>query len=138
MGSLNQIFWASQEVYILKIFLPIVLGFLILSFGLIALFTLSFWWQHYRLWHLGKKENRLDHVVTRLKMALAVSFLHTRIAEEFYPGTMHFLILWGTLFILLGKTIRLFSYITGLTIPPQTIFLYASLISEAGGIFLFT
>jgi len=46
---------------------------------------------------------------------------------------MHFLILWGTVFIFLGKIIRLFSYPVGLTTPPQKIFLYASFLSEFGG-----
>ena len=46
---------------------------------------------------------------------------------------MHFLIFWGTLFVFLGKGIRLFSPLTGLTAPPQGIYLFASSISEIGG-----
>ena len=60
-------FWTSQEVYILKVFLPIILGFLVLFIGLLAVSALAFWWRHYRLWHLGKEENRSDQGVTRLK-----------------------------------------------------------------------
>jgi hypothetical protein len=47
MDSLNR-FWTGQEVYITKIFLPIIIGFLILFIGLLAIFALSFWRQHYQ------------------------------------------------------------------------------------------
>ena len=62
MDSLNRIFWARQEIFIMKVYLPIVIGFLILLIGLAGLFALSFWWRHYRLWRLGKEENRFDQV----------------------------------------------------------------------------
>jgi Fe-S oxidoreductase len=134
MDNLNRIFWAGQEVYIMKVFMPIIMGFLVLLIGLIALFALSFWWQHYRVWRLGKDEDRSGQVAARLKSLFAVTFAHARFWKELYPGTMHFLIFWGTVFILLGKIVRLFSYPVGLTNPPQTIFLSASLISEIGGL----
>lgn len=134
MDSINQLFWARQEVYIMGVFLPVIVGSLVLCVGLIALFAKSFQWQHYRLWRLGKDENRSDQVAVRLKTLLAVTFANIRIWKELYPGTMHFLILWGTVLIFLGKIIRLFSYPVGLTNPPQNIFLYASLISEIGGV----
>jgi Fe-S oxidoreductase len=134
MDGLNRIFWAAQEVYIMKVFMPVTMGFLVLLIGLIALFILSFWWQHYRVWRLGKDENRSGRVAARLKSLLAVTLAHARFWKEPYPGTMHFLIFWGTVFIFMGKIVRLFSYPVGLTNPPQTIFLSASLISEIGGL----
>ena len=118
----------------MKVFLPIIIGFLILFIGLLAIFALSFWWRHYRLWHLGKDENRFDQVATRVKTLLAVIFAHIRFWKELYPGTMHFLIFWGAILIFLGKIVRLFSYPVGLTNPPQNIFKSASFISEVGGI----
>jgi Fe-S oxidoreductase/nitrate reductase gamma subunit len=130
----TQFFWARQEVYIKEIFLPIIIGFLVLCIGLLALFVLSFWRQHYRLWRLGKEEDRFGQVATRLKTVLAVIFANFGIGKEFYPGTMHFLIFWGVLLIFLGKIVRLFSFIFELTIPPQMIFLSASFISELGGV----
>jgi len=133
MNSLTR-FWTGQEVYIIKIFLPIIIGFLVLCIGLLGLFILSFWRQHYRLWRLGKDENRFDQVGKRVKTLLAVTFGHLRFWKEPYPGTMHFLIFWGTLFIFLGKIVRIFSYPLGLTNPPQHIFFLASFISEIGGI----
>ena len=135
---LNRAFWAGQEVYITKVFLPVILVFLFLFVGMVGLFILSFWWQHYRLWHLGKDEDHSGQVVTRLKTALAVAFANLRLWKELYPGTMHFLIFWGVLLIFLGKIVRLFSYPIGLTHPPQTIFLYASFLSEAAGVLVLT
>jgi Fe-S oxidoreductase len=133
MDSLNR-FWTGQEVYTMKVFLPIIIGFLVLFIGLIAIFALSFWWRHYRLWHLGKEENRSDQVAKRVKSLLTITFGHMRFWKEPYPGTMHFLIFWGTVLVFLGKIVRLFSYPVGLTIPPQTIFKYASFVSEIGGL----
>jgi len=136
MNFENHLFWDQQQVYILRIFLPIIVGFLILSIGLLGLFILSFWKRHYRLWRLGKEENRSGQVGRRLKTLLAVILANFKIWEEPYPGTMHFLIFWGTLLLFLGKTIRIFSLLFRLTNPPQPIFLYASLISEFGGVLL--
>jgi len=118
----------------MKVFLPIILGFLVLFIGLLAISALSFWWRHYRLWFLGKEENRSDQEATRLKTLLAVTFGHIRFWKEPYPGTMHFLIFWGAILIFLGKIVRLFSYPVGLTNPPQDIFKYASFVSEVGGL----
>ena len=134
MDSLNRLFWSRQEVYIMKVFLPIVIGFLILLIGLAGLFVLSLWWRHYRLWRLGKDENRFDRVAERIKSTLAVAFANVRIGRELYPGIFHFLIFWGAVLIFLGKFARLFSYPAGLTNPPQTIFRYASFLSEIGAL----
>jgi Fe-S oxidoreductase len=130
----NQFFWTSQEVYITKVFLPIIIGFLVFCMGLLALFVLSFWRQHYRYWRLGKEEDRLDQVTARLKTVLAVIFANSGIRQETYPGIMHFLIFWGAVFIFLGKIVRLFSFLVTLTNPPQNTFLYASFVSEFGGV----
>jgi len=133
MDSLTR-FWTGQEVYIMKVFLPIIIGFVVLFIGLLAVSALSFWWRHYRLWYLGKEENRSDRGALRLKSLLAVTFGHLRFWKELYPGAMHFLIFWGAILIFLGKIVRLFSYPVGLTNPPQSIFKYASFVSEIGGL----
>src|SRR4030042_1631532 len=135
MDSLTR-FWTGQEVYIMKVFLPIILVFLVLFIGLVALFVWSFWRQHYRMWKLGKEQDCSGQLATRLRTVLAVTFANARIWRERYPGAMHFLIFWGTALIFLGKVGRLFSYPVGLTNPPQSIFLYSSFISEAGGVLL--
>ena len=134
MDSSHQAFWAGQETYLLRVFLPVIIGFLVLLMGLMVLFALSFWWRHYRLWRLGKDENRFDQVATRLKGFFSVALANITIWKELYPGTMHFLILWGTIVVFVGKIVRLFSFWVGLSLPPQDIFLYASFASETGGV----
>ncbi len=49
---------------------------------------------------------------------------------------MHALIFGGAAILFLGKIIRLFSYATGITNPPQHVYLYASFASEVGGVLL--
>jgi Fe-S oxidoreductase/nitrate reductase gamma subunit len=127
-------FWTKQEAVIDQIFLPVLIGFGVFCLGLIALFALSFWWKHYRLWHLGKEEDCSGRVGQRLKTLLAVTFGHARFWREKFPGAMHLLIFGGTVLILLGKGVRLFTYLSGLTTPPQAIYQSASFLSEAGGV----
>jgi Fe-S oxidoreductase/nitrate reductase gamma subunit len=131
----REIFWAIQESYLFNIFLPIIIGFLIFSCVLIVLFALGFL-RRWSLWRLGTKENRLDHILSRIKTTLAVTFAHIRILNQAYPGVMHFFILWGSILLIGGKIVRLFSYPVGLTIPPQNVFLYSSWVSEIGGLLL--
>lgn len=132
MESSRELFWAVQEVYILNIFFPIIMGALVCCVALVVLFAFGFF-RRYSLWRLGGMEDRFNHIVTRIKTTLAVTLAHIRIWREAYPGIMHFLLLWGTILLVVGKIIRLFSYPVGLTIPPQNLFLYASLASEIGG-----
>jgi len=136
MDSLYRLFWERQEVYIMGVFLPVIIGFLALFAGLIAAYVKGFRWQHLRLWHLGKEEDRSDQGAVRLKELLLVLFANFRIGSEAYPGTMHLLIFWGAILLFAGKIVRLFSYLTGLTNPPQVIFLYASFAAEVGGLLL--
>jgi len=76
-----------------------------------------------------------ERVMTLLSVALA----HVRFwrgGKEAYPAAMHFLILWGTILVFLGKGIRLFSLLTGLTVPTQSVYLFASSLSEIGGVII--
>jgi nitrate reductase gamma subunit len=125
-------FWAGQNANITEVFLPVATAFLILLPVLLALFALGLL-RRYRLWRLGRPGPPLDQVRLRLKLALAAVFGQRRTLQEFYPGLMHFLIFWGSLLLILGKTIRVFSMAVELTSPPRSIFLYASCISEIGG-----
>lgn len=136
MDSLYTVFWERQEVYIMKVFLPVIIAFLALFAGLVAAYVKGFRWQHVRLWHLGHDEDRSDQGSVRMNEMLRVMFANARIGSEAYPGTMHFLIFWGVILLFAGKITRLFSFLTGLTNPPQAIFLYASFVAEIGGLML--
>ncbi len=135
--SFSELFWAGQEVYINDIFLPIIIGVLIFTPLLIILFAFGFG-RRYRLWKLGTADNRSERWFTRLGSTLAVSIANIRImrSNELYPGFMHTLIFAGSALLILGKIVRLFSYPVGLTMPPQSVFLYASLTSEIGGVLI--
>ncbi len=129
-------FWSNQQIYIIKIFSPVIFGFLIILPGLVALFILSFKKMHQKLWRLGKQEDRSGQILKRIKTLLATVFINSTIIDEIYPGSMHLLIFWGTILIFLGKAIRIISISLELTNPPQSIFLFASFISEFGGLFV--
>ena len=129
---LRELFWAGQEIYLSEVYKPIIIGTAIFLPAIMALFIFGFW-RRYRLWKMGQPENRKENWPIRLRTTLAVTLANLRIlkAKELFPGLMHSLIFWGTALIFWGKIIRLFS-LTGLTRPPQSIFLYASLIAELG------
>ncbi|MFC2005297.1 heterodisulfide reductase-related iron-sulfur binding cluster [Chloroflexota bacterium] len=135
--SPNDIFWSGQEFYIAEVFLPIIVAVLILVPVLFVLcvFALA---RHYRLWKLGQPDDRSGNFWSRLMTTLAVALANVRIirGKELYPGIMHTLIFCGASVLILGKIVRLFSYLTGLTSPPQSIYLYASLVSELGAVLL--
>ena len=133
--TLRELFWAGQEVYIMEIFLPIIIGVLVF----LPLFVLAFafgFGRRARLWRLGQPEDRSGNWFNRLVTTLAVAVANIRIirSKELYPGIMHACLFGGTALLFLGKIIRLFSYVTGITNPPQSIYLSASLISEIGGV----
>ncbi len=136
MEALRELFWAGQEVYITQVFMPIIIGVAIFFPVIIALFVFGFG-RRYRLWKLGQPDKRTDNWRTRLMTTLSIAIANIRILrlKELYPGLMHSLIFGGVALLFLGKIIRLFSF-GGLTLPPQSIYLYASLISEIGGVLI--
>ncbi len=129
-------FWIKQNSYLLNIIYPISIGFCILIIVLIVIFLYTFRKKHYQLWHIGKGEDCYDHKWERIKVLLKVALGHSRFWREIFPGSMHFLIFWGTIILFIGKIIRLFSPLTGLSAPPNLIYLIASFISEFGGILI--
>lgn len=129
-------FWIKQNAYLSKVIYPVGIGFFILIIGLIFLFYYTFKKQHHKLWHIGKKEDCSGQNWERIKLLIKVAAGHYGILRERYPGIMHFLIFWGTIILFLGKFIRLFTPISGFSIPPHQIYLFASFISEIGGIII--
>jgi hypothetical protein len=135
--SLREFFWAGQLIYINDVFLPIIIGVLVFTPLLVILLAFGFG-RHYRLWKLGQPDSRSGNRWRRLTTTLAVAIANVRIirGKELYPGIMHALIFGGAAVLILGKIIRLFSYLTGITNPPQSVYLYASWASEAGAVLL--
>jgi Fe-S oxidoreductase len=135
--SLREVFWAGQELYINEIFLPVIIGFLVFVPLLVVFFAFGFG-RHLRLWKLGQPDDRSGNRWQRLKTTFLVAVVNIRIIRraELYPGIMHALIFGGMAVLILGKIVRLFSYLTGITNPPQAVYLYASWASEAGAVLL--
>jgi len=135
--SLRELFWAGQEVYLTDIFLPVIIAVLLFVPLLVIIFAFGFG-RHYRLWKLGQPEVRSDRWFNRLMGTLAVAVFNLRIVNrnEIYPGIMHALMFGGSAFLILGKIVRLFSYLTGITVPPQSVYLYASWVSEIGAVLI--
>ncbi|MDM8000860.1 MAG: (Fe-S)-binding protein [Dehalococcoidia bacterium] len=129
-------FWGSAHVggqlyYIQNIFAPVIIGFLIFSPALMALSAYAFG-RRWFLWKRGAKESRSGNLLGRIKTTVGVVVGYTRMMSEAYPGWMHFLIFWGTAMFVVGKLIRLCSYLVHISSPPQDVFLAASFMSEAG------
>lgn len=136
MESLRELFWAGQEAYITQVFMPIIIGVAIFFPVILFLFAFGFL-RRYQLWRVGRPEFRSDKWLSRLMTTLAVAVANIRITRvsELYPGLMHIFLFGGTALLFIGKIIRLFSF-GGVTIPPQSVYLYASLISEVGGVLI--
>jgi Fe-S oxidoreductase/nitrate reductase gamma subunit len=130
------LFWLGQKKYVSEIFMPVIISVGILAPILVVLFILGFG-RRWRLWALGKPDKRTDKWPTRLLTTLAVAVMNIRILsmKELYAGIMHDFIFSGAVLLFLGKIVRLFSF-GGLTTPPQSIYLYASLVSEIGGVMI--
>ena len=116
--------------------IPVLIGVLIISPSIAVMFAFGMA-RRWRIWMLGRPEKRSDSWLTRLKTTLVVAIPHVRFIRrgELYPGFMHLSIFGGAALLFLGKFVRLFS-IFKLTIPPESIYLYASLVSEIGGALL--
>lgn len=72
------------------------------SFDLILLLVVAVvfaygFYRRYRLWMVGKPEQRTDQPKERLKSVLAYVLGHKRMLRDTYPGWMHLLIFYGFL-----------------------------------------
>ncbi len=151
---MRELFWASQLPYINDIFSRVLIISALALVVLIALFAFSACRLYWTL-QIGKEgagllgffravpkllgywQQRAGEFWRRLLETLAVAFVHIRTLKEAYPGWMHLLIFWGTVLLITGKIIRIFSFAGDISNPPQSVFLYASLASEIGAVAVF-
>lgn len=59
-------------------------------------------YRRYRLWRLGKPENRFDHWPQRLRAFLLYGVGQGRLPNDLYASTMHLLIFWGWVVLFIG------------------------------------
>ncbi len=66
-------------------------------------------YRRYRLWRLGKPDNRLSNLWQRLRSFVVTGvvdgLIHLRFLRDPYPGLIHFLIFWGAVIFLVGAFI---------------------------------
>jgi hypothetical protein len=53
--------------------------------------------KRFRLWQIGREENRFDKMSSRLKFLLIEGIAHARILEDLYPGLIHLFLFLGFL-----------------------------------------
>jgi Fe-S oxidoreductase/nitrate reductase gamma subunit len=129
-------FWQGQAGYLNSIIIPILIVVCVIFPVIILLFLLGFY-RRIRLWLTGRPEKRTDNKFRRLMTTLAVAVPHISFFKknELYPSFMHLSLFGGTALLFLGKIVRLFA-LGGVSIPPPSIFLWASLVSEIGGVII--
>ena len=96
MEETREIFWniggSGHILYYLLIPLAALLGYAV--------------YRRYRLWRLGRPDNRLSDLGKSLRAFIVTGIvdglIHRRFLREPYPGLMHFLIFWGAIVFLLG------------------------------------
>jgi len=79
-------FWGSAHIggqlyYIQNIFAPVIIGFLIFSPALMALFVYAFA-RRWFVWKRGGKESRTDGMFGRIKTTIGVAAGYTRMMSD--------------------------------------------------------
>ncbi len=98
-----------------------------------VVFTYGFW-RRYRLWMVGKPDQRTDRPTERLKSLWAYMMGHKRMLRDTYPGLMHLFIFYGFLipFIFVVITQANFSLPKFLARPLSLLFDFAGAAGVAG------
>jgi len=99
----REIFWNIDYGYVLY--------FLLIPLAAIFAYAV---YKRYRLWRLGKPDNRLSNLKQSLRSFVVTGIvdglIHRRFFREPYPGLMHFLIFWGAVVFLLAATTDFFTH----------------------------
>jgi Fe-S oxidoreductase/nitrate reductase gamma subunit len=90
----REIYWNISAVWLMyALFVPTLVIF---AYGLL---------RRYRLWRLGKPEERFDHVGERLKGLLFDAFGQRRVLNNFFAGFFHALIFFGFTMLFIGTLV---------------------------------
>ncbi len=109
----RQIYWNIAGHMFLYLFMVIALG--IFAYGI---------YKRYRLWRLGKPENRIDHVGKRIWSLLIYGLGQKRVLREGYAGLMHVLIFWGFVVLFIGTGMVVLQADLGLNVLYGAFYLY--------------
>jgi Fe-S oxidoreductase/nitrate reductase gamma subunit len=94
MTPTREIYWNISGIWLMYVLLIPTL--LIFAYGL---------YRHYRLWQLGRPEQRFDHVVRRVKGLLLYAFGQARLLSNRYAGLFHTLIFSGFAILFIGTVV---------------------------------
>ena len=86
------------------------------------------------LWKLGQPENRWKDVWQGIKDVIVYGLGHKRILKDAYPGLMHFVILWGFIFLAFATAIITLQADFGLQIFHGWLYLFIKLTSNLFGL----
>lgn len=123
---------ASREV-----FWNISYGYLVY---ILALLSIGIWlygfYQRYRVWRLGRPDERSKEVGKRIGIFIRTTivdvFAHRKFLRQPFSGIMHLVIFWGFIILLLASAVDAISYYSGYHIQGYP-YLWFSLISDLGG-----
>ncbi|MBC8511389.1 MAG: 4Fe-4S dicluster domain-containing protein [Dehalococcoidia bacterium] len=124
-----------------EIFWNIALGpFILYPAGVAALGVLIYAiYQRYRLWRVGKPDNRTDNLGRRIWDFMVVGVVdglfHRRFFREPYPGIMHFLIFAGAVLLLVGTALDVIDHYVVHFISGN-VYLGLSLAIDIGGVLI--
>jgi Fe-S oxidoreductase/nitrate reductase gamma subunit len=96
-------------------------------------------YRRYKIWHLGKPEDRSRELGKRIGAFIRTTVLdvlaHRRFLCDLYPGIMHFIIFWGFVTLLLAAAVDAITHYAHLPLAGST-YLWFSLIVDIGGFLL--
>jgi Fe-S oxidoreductase/nitrate reductase gamma subunit len=122
----REIFWNIRYGYVVYILAAIAVAFLAFSI-----------YRRYKLWHLGKPDDRSKNIGGRIGVFIRTMFVdilaHRRFLREPYPGIMHLLIFWGFVILLLASAIDAVTHYANRHIV-GTPYLWFSLMADIGGL----
>src|SRR5258708_19328654 len=87
--------WNTTLPMVVFMYATMVIALAIFGFGI---------WRRVRLWRLGKRVVRWDHLGQRFRIVMVQAFGQTNLLKERVPGIMHALIFFGFL-VLFAATV---------------------------------
>jgi len=94
MTPTREVYWNISAIWLMYVLLiPTILVF---AYGV---------YRHYRLWRLGKSENRFVPVSERIKGLLVYALGQARLLRNIYGGLFHTLIFFGFVILFLGTVV---------------------------------
>lgn len=96
-------------------------------------------YQHYRLWKIGKPTARIDQIGRRINLVLKYALGQARVIRKAYPGVMHALIFSGFTILFIGTVLILIQEdftdaLFSVTFLKSTFYLYYSVTLDIFGL----